>query len=277
MSDNEIIEIILPETVATPRYPLLSSYCFNIYDLLQHELDRLNATNPEDLVQQDLQQRKILNELGIDKYFQYADVAFGVLENGYFLHAISSSAHLADYDREMGEFHAIKHLNARVWEMSAFAIKNEAAGDGTEECAVHPPVHYPMVDTWKSSNPRAIVTQGMGNEVNMPRAVMINVGHLLGWVYGTDQVNEHYKDVIMAIGVLPNGFVVTGTHQAYDHASYDHTRGLMDAYSDLERECLKYRLWVAKDVQHEMNRLQSIDRALDTFDEVPVPRGVSND
>ena len=258
MSENETLE-----TRSQPLVPMLTSYCFNAFDLLQHEMDRLNALEDGALTQADLHQRKALNKIGIDKRLQYADISFGVLENGYFLHAISSAAYIADYNREDGEFHARKHLDTAMWEMNAFAVKDRAARDSGWIRGDEPPTHYPLVDTWKQTEPRAIVTQGLGNKVNSPRTVIFNVGHLLGWIYGVENINDRYKDVTMAVGVLPNGFVVVGAYQAYDHNSYAQSVGIMAAYADLEQQCLKYRLFTSKQAQHDANHL-------DSFEEVPV-------
>lgn len=264
MSDNEKLE-----TRATPLYPLLSSYCFNIYDLLQHELDRLNALDESELNPLDVQRRKTLNRYGIDKRYQYADVAFGVLENGYFLHAISSAAYIADYNREDGESHARKQLDTAMWEMNAFAVKDEAAGYGVEDSAVEEqkPTRYPLVDTWQQTLPRTVVTQGLGNEVNAPLVTIFNVGHILGWIHGVDNISDYYKDVTMAIGLLPNGFVVIGTYQSHDHESYSPSTGALAAYSDLEQQCLKYRLFVAKKAQYEINKLQDLPETVSDIDD----------
>jgi hypothetical protein len=254
MSDNTS-----HETRAKPLYPLTSSFCYNVSDLLQHELDRLNGLNETDLDAMDMQQRKTLTEMGINKYFQYADFSFGILENGYFLHAISSAAHIDDYKRELGELHARKHLDNAVWEMNAFAVKNNAARFGNDASVEGQlPTYYPLFDTWKQTTPRSLITECLGNEKNEPLVFMINLGLVLEWVLGVGNIDEQYKDVIVALGVLPNGFVVIGSHQAYNHDEFDVDNGRGGAYLDLVKQCLKYRFFVSKTSQHTLGRLHEM-------------------
>lgn len=249
--------------LGTPINKLTSLYVCNVHELLQHELDRLNAIKDEDLSPSSLQQRKVMNEVGIDERFKYADVAFGLLSNGYFLNAISSAAYVDTYDRETGEATARKRLDDLVWEMNAFAVKNEAAEEHTTD------THHPVYDTWQQTSPRVMVTQGMGDENNSPFTIPLNLGHTLGWIHGVENISDQYKDITLAVGVLPNGFVLIGAHQAYSHGTYNSTQGVLCALNDLEQQCLKYRFFVAKATQHHLERLDTIEKALNNFEPIP--------
>ncbi len=263
MSDKETLE-----SRSQPIIPLLSSYCYNVYDLLQHEFDRLNAIDPKDLEADEVIRRNVFNRFGIDNAHKYVDIAFGVLENGYFLHGLSSAAYIANYSRQSGEFHARKHLDAAVWETNAFIVKDSVAEEMEADLGDESNV-YKMTDTYRATNPRVVVTQGLGDERNTARTTHLNIGHLLGWIHGVDNVNENYRDVTLAFGVLPNGFVVVGQHQSYDHDTYSSSNGRNGAIADLEQKVLPYRLLVGKTDQHNVNKLRDLDKALDTFEPVP--------
>lgn len=246
-----------------PVVKLTSLYVYNVRELLQHELDRLNAT--DNVTGLSLHQQKLFNEIGIDPGFQYADIAFGLLNNGYFLCALSSAAYVENYDRETGEVCARKRLDDLVWEMNAFAVKNSVAAKSED------PIVRPISDTWKTTSPRLTVTQGMGDEMNSPLVIPFNLGTTLGWIHGVQNISDQYRDITLAVGLLCNNFVLVGSHQAPDHDSYDGSTGVIGAIADIESQLLKYRLFVFKDNQHNVELQKSVDVALTTFDAVPDP------
>lgn len=176
----------------------------NLFELLQQFKERLidfSKGGPQIDVMK--HQPNYAKNMVIPESLKYHDLCIGTLNTGHVFIGESCPARIEEYNREMAHTLSNRAMMDQVFAMRSYLIKDERSGDIMRE----------FIPQYKPAQ--------QGYTFNLP----FEINH---WYLPLYQLLDFPKDtphVVLAVGVLPNGYTIVGAGQSIDLVEYFHLFG----------------------------------------------------
>ncbi len=238
MSTTNEAKETLASTVFIKEHTV-QSYAINAYTLLTNNVGYIRALDPDQemsAVQRGDYQR-CKGELTIPESFKTMDLHILVLKNEMVVIGFSDLARVEDYDAELGKQYALENAIDRAYAVMAVDLKEERALNKLDD----------KIETIANELvPTGVLLMGESIFSVYP----LNLGHVLGYMYGVDNINHVLKDVAVSLlTITSNGFNSFGYHQAASHDTFNESACRTMAGVEAVVSVKNARLMIAKSTQ----------------------------